>query len=157
PGRAAAAGAVGVLLGLALFATGLIGRWGAGWLVYAAQGGLLGAYLYYRRAFPIAAPADAAVLTLFGYLDLGLAAVMHRVGLQRFARPTRTFALALPVLPLALGLFEAGLGGMRLFFLFTAATFYGIACLSMRWRPLGYASAVLYNAFLWLLWTRIGW
>ena len=27
----------------------------------------------------------------------------------------------------------------------------------MGWRTLGYASAVLYNAFLWLLWGRLGW
>jgi tetratricopeptide (TPR) repeat protein len=157
PGRVAALGAVGALFGLALFAVGLIARWGAGWLVYAAQGSLLGGYLYYRWAFPLPAPTDAALLTLFGYLDLGLAEVMHRVGLQRFARPTRHFSLALPVLPLALGFFDGGLGGMRLFVLFTAATFYGIACLTMQWRSLGYASAVLYNAFLWLLWGRIGW
>ncbi len=157
PGHRAAIGAVAVLCGLALFAIGLLVRWGDEWLVYAAQGNILGAYLYFRWAFPIPAPADALVLTLFGYLDLGLAEVMHRVGLERFARPTRYFAIAMPVLPLALGIFDSRLEGMRLFFLFTAAAFYGIACLTLRWKSLGYASAVFTNAFLWLLWGRIGW
>ena len=38
-----------------------------------------------------------------------------------------------------------------------AATFYGIACGQLRWNLLGYTAAVLYNAALWLLWSRIGW
>ncbi len=125
-------------------------------LVYVAQGAILAGYLDFRHAFGLGHDADALVLTLFGYLDLGLAEVMHRVGLSRFARPTRYFSLALPVIPLALGLIDEGLNGVRLFYLFTAATFYGIAGVSMRWKPLGYAAAVLYNAFLWLLWSRIG-
>ena len=157
PGARGALAAVGVLFGVALLAIGLIARWGEGWLVYASQGSILGGYLYYRHAFPLPAATDAAVLTLFGYLDLGLSEVMHRVGLGRFARPTRYFSLALPVLPLALGLIDGGLGGMRLFYLFTAATFYGVAGLTMQWRPLGYAAAIFYNAFLWLLWSQIGW
>lgn len=158
PGRTAELAGVGVMFGLALFLVGLIVRWGAEWLVYASQSALLGGYLYYRWAFPLPATTDAVILTAFGYLDLGLAEVMHRVGLSRFARPTRFFSLALPVLPLALALGEGGsLGEARLFVLFAAATFYGIACYAMSWKPLGYTAAVLYNAFLWLLWGRIGW
>lgn len=157
PGRAAALTAVAVLFGLCLFGIGLIVRWALDWLVYASQSALLAGYLYYRWAFPLPAQTDALVLTLFGYLDLGLAEGMYRVGLARFARPTRLFSLALPVLPLALTVGEGGLGGMRLFVLFSAATFYGVAGLSMRWKSLGYAAAVLYNGFLWLLWARFGW
>ena len=147
PGRYAAVAAVGVLFGLALLAIGLIVRWGEEWLVYAAQGSLLGGYLYYRHAFPLPAAADAAVLTLFGYLDLGLAEVLHRVGLGRFARPTRYFSLALPVLPLALGLYRGGprrVAAVRP--VHARRRFTAIAGQTMRWRSLGYAAAVLYNA-----------
>jgi hypothetical protein len=154
--RAAAAG-VAVLAGLTLIAVGLLRRWGAAWLVYAAQSALLGSYLYYRWAFPLPAGADAAVLTLFGYLDFGLAEAMHRVGLGRYAGPTRRFALAVPLVPLALAFWGGPLGGSKLFLLFAAATFYGVACARLQSRPVGYAAAVLYNAALWLLWSQVGW
>ncbi len=157
PSPWAAVLAVVVLCGLALFVIGLIVRWGDEWLVYPAQALILGGYLYYRWAFAISPEGDAAVLTLFGGLNLGIAEAMHRVGLERFARPARAFSLALPLLPLGLGLAEHELGEMRLFFLFSAATFYAIAALSMQRRPLGYASAAFYDAFLWMFWSRIGW
>jgi len=149
--------AVGVTSGLALFAVGLIVRWGAEWLVYLAHAALLGSYLYYRWAFPVGASGDVAVLTLLGYLDFGLAEAMHRAGLEKFSKPTRLFSLILPVLHLALWVVDGVQGPSRLFVLFTAATFYGVAGYTMRWRSLGYAAAVLYNAFLWLLWARVGW
>jgi hypothetical protein len=157
PGRQAEATAVAVLFGVGLFGIGLILRWGSEWLVYATQAALLGAYLYYRWAFPIPATADAIVLTLFGYLNLGLAEVLHRIGLSRFARPTRYAALAAPLLPIALVLGGGTLGEARLLVLFAAATLYGTACYSMQWKSLGYAAAVLYNVFLWFLWGRFGW
>src|SRR5262249_4548102 len=103
------------------------------------------------------AAADAVVLSLLGYVDLALAEVLHRLGLARFARPTRYVALALPLLPLALTVGGGGLAGQRLFVLFAAATLYGGACVVMDWKALGYPAAVLYNVFLWLLWWRFGW
>jgi hypothetical protein len=39
----------------------------------------------------------------------------------------------------------------------TAGTFYTIACGQLRWKSLGYAAAVLYNAGLWVLWGQLGW
>jgi hypothetical protein len=148
---------VGVLAALTVMAVGLLRRWGAAWLVYAAQAALLGSYLYYRWAFPIPAAADAVVLTLFGYLDFGLAEAMHRVGLGRFAGPTRRFAMAVPLVPLVLAFWGGPLGEAKLFLLFAAATFYGVACARLQSRPVGYAAAVLYNAALWVLWSQIGW
>ncbi len=61
---------------------------------------------------------------------------------------------ALPLLQLAWG---RGLDDVSLFYLLSAATFYGIACGQFRWKALGYAAAVFFNAALWLLWSRLGW
>ena len=146
-----------MLFGLSVFAIGLIVRWSSEWLVYASQTALVGAYLYFRWAFTVPTTFDAVVLTLFGFVDLGLAEVMHRVGLSKFARPTQHLSLVLPLLPVVLAVDDGELSQMRLFVLFTVASFYGVAGYSMRWKSLGYAAAMFYNAFLWLLWGRIGW
>jgi len=88
--------------------------------------------------------------------------VMERVGLGLYAKPTKYASLLMPLLPIALsilGQWEHGgvrIDDIHLFILFSAATFYAIACYSIKWRWLGYSAAVLYNAFLWFLWTRIG-
>ena len=162
PDTAAAVTGVAVLFGLTLASVGLIARWRHEWLVYPAQSTLIGAYLYYRWAFPLPASADAVVLTLFGYTGLGLAEVMHRVGLGRYARPTMYAAFVMPLLPIGiaimgwLGTGQARLNDVHLFIVFAAAAFYSVACYTTRWRWLGYAAAVLYNAFLWYLWGRVG-
>ena len=157
PADRAAAGGVVVLIALAVVAVVLLRRWGSVWLVYASQGAGLGSYLYYRWAFPLPAATDAIVLTLFGYLDFGLAEAMHRVGLGRYAGPTRRFALAVPLIPLVLAFWGGPLAGSRLFLLFAAATFYGVACVRLQSKTVGYAAAVLYNAALWVLWSQFGW
>ncbi|MHC5537261.1 hypothetical protein ACYOEI_03375 [Singulisphaera rosea] len=46
---------------------------------------------------------------------------------------------------------------VNLFAFFATATFYGVAGYTQRWRSLGFASAVLFNALLWLFWSRVGW
>ncbi|MFO0907289.1 MAG: hypothetical protein U0794_02825 [Isosphaeraceae bacterium] len=153
--RAAIAG-VGILLGLTLTAIGLLLRWGANWLVTLAHAAILGAFLYYRWAFPMPAVADAGILTVLGYLDFGLAEVMHRVGLGRYAGPTRRFALVLPLLPLAIAWLGGPIQELTLFLLLAAASFYGVACVRLQSKPIAYASAVLFNAFLWFLWWRVG-
>lgn len=149
--------AVGELFGLALVAVGLFRRWGVTWLVHATQGLLVGAYLYYRWAFPIPSMTDALILTLFGYLSFGLAEAMHRIGWRASAKATGQSALVLPMLPLALLPFDQGLQGENLLIVFGAATFYGTACHRLQSRSIGYASALLFNAGLWLLWWRFGW
>ena len=63
----------------------------------------------------------------------------------------------LPGLPLLQLIGNRGLDEISLFHLLAAGTFYGIACGQLRWKSLGYAAAVLYNAALWVLWSRLGW
>ena len=147
---------VGVLLALVLLQILMAPRWRAEWLVYTAQVTLLAAYFNYRTAFTISAAADAALLTLCGYLDLGIAEVMQRLKLKLYARPTLYFSLVMPLIPLALASRDLKFDDVDLFYLFTAATFYGVACYKMQWKTLGYAAAVLYNAFLWILWSQVG-
>ena len=52
------------------------------------------------------------------------------------------------------------IGGTKevgLFHLVAAATFYSVACGQLRWKSLGYAAGVFYNAALWVLWSIFGW
>ncbi|MDR3637438.1 MAG: tetratricopeptide repeat protein [Isosphaeraceae bacterium] len=147
---------VGILMALSVFALALSARWRAEWLVYAAQGLMLAAYCAYRTAFGLTPSTDAAVLTLFGYLDLAAAEVMQRLRLNLYARPTLYFALVMPLVPLGTALADGRLDDLNLLFVFTAATFYGVACYRMQWKTLGYAAAVLYNVFLWIFWARAG-
>jgi tetratricopeptide (TPR) repeat protein len=149
--------AVSVLTGAALFEILLVPRWQAEWLVYAAQMMLVGAYVVYRFAYPQPIVTDALVLTLLGYLDLAAAEVLDRLRLRMYARPTRYFSLILPILPLVELVGSNGLDDVSLFHLLAAATFYGVACGQLRWKSLGYTAAVLYNAALWLHWSRVGW
>jgi hypothetical protein len=157
PGSAASWGAIGTLAGVALLGLGLIVRWGVAWLVYPSQAAVVGCYLYYRWIFPLPASTDAAVLTALGYLDFGLAEVIDRLGLARYAWPMRWFSLALPFLPLVLLVREVRSDDLQLFVLFTVATFYGVAGASLQWKGLGYTAGLFYNSFLWVLWGRFGW
>ncbi len=149
---------VGVLLASALLHVALVVRWRVEWPVYLAQVLMVGAYFVFRRAFPLASAADAAVLTLLGYLDMAIAEVLARFDRAgHFVRPTRYASLVMPLLPL-LELVHAGwLDDVSLFYLAAAATFYATACGRLRWKWLGYAAAVFANAMLWLLWSRVGW
>ena len=148
---------VGVILGAAFLQILLVPRWQAEWLVYVAQTVMLAAYVDYRLAFPQPIAFDAIVLTLLGYLDLGIAEVLERFDLETYARPARFFSLMVPSLPLLQFLFGGRIDEIGLFHLMAAGTFYGIACGRLRWKTLGYAAAVLYNAALWVLWSRLGW
>ncbi|MFI5459899.1 MAG: tetratricopeptide repeat protein [Isosphaerales bacterium] len=148
---------VGVLMGAALLQVLLVPRWQAEWLIYLAQAVMLAAYVDYRMAFSQPIVFDVVVLTLLGYLDLGIAEVLERLELKIYARPARYFSVVLPILPILQLVWNGGLDEVRLFHLFAAATFYAIACAQVRWKSLGYAAAVLYNAALWVLWSRFGW
>jgi hypothetical protein len=148
---------VGVILGAALLHILLVPRWRAEWLVYLAQAVMLSAYVDFRLAFPQSIAFDAIVFTLLGYLDLGIAEALERLHLKIYARPARFFSLVLPSLPLLQLIGSGGLDEVRLFYLLASGTFYGIACGQLRWKSLGYAAAVLYNAALWVLWSDLGW
>lgn len=148
---------VGLLMANGAFDVLVARRWNASWLVYLAQGTLLGAYFTYRRYFPVSVSTDAAVLTLLGYLDLGLAEVMQRFRMNLYARPTLYVSLLLPLLPPAMAIANGQLDELSLFLMFTTAAFYGVACYTRQWKSLGYAAAVLLNAILWIAWSRVGW
>ncbi len=139
-------GGVGVLLGSALLQILLVPRWQAEWLVYLAQAVMVGAYIDFRMAYELPHTTDAIILTLLGYLDLGIAEVLERLHSKIYARPARYFSLILPVLPLLQLFWSGGLDEVHLFHLFAAATFYGVACAQFQWKSLGYAAAVIYNA-----------
>jgi len=156
PGWVTAAG-VAVLMGAALLQILLVPRWQLEWLVYLAQATMLGAYVLYRWAFPQPIATDALVLTLLGYLDLGIAEVLERLRLKAYVRPTRHFSLVLPILPLLQLVWIGGLDRVSVFYLLAAATFYSVACGQLRWKSLGYAAGVFYNAALWVLWGDLGW
>jgi hypothetical protein len=147
----------GVLFAVAYFLIGLAPRWEVDWPIYAGQAAMLGAYFVYRSAFPRPVANDAALLTLFGYLDFGISEALHQLRLKRYVRPVRYFSLAMPLLPLVLVARTGWLDDQNLFVLFGVATFYAVACFRMEWKTLGYASAVLYNAALWVVWARAGW
>jgi hypothetical protein len=148
---------VGSLLAVALFFVLLVPRWQAEWLVYLAQAALLGAYVDLRLAHPLPVASDAAVLTLFAFIDMGIAEVLDRLHLPIYARPTRFTSLVLPVLPLLQLIGTRGVGEVTVFHLVSAATFYAVACGTLRWKTLAYAAGVLYNAALWVLWGQMGW
>ena len=147
----------GVLFAVAFFMIGLARGWDVDWPVYAGQAAMLGAYLVYRAAFPRPIANEASLLTLFAYLDFGLSEALHQLRLNRYVRPVRFFSLAMPLLPLLWMSRTGRLDDQDLFVLFGVATFYAVACFRMEWKTLGYASAVFYNAVLWVVWARAGW
>jgi hypothetical protein len=161
-GRASAAwvtfAGVGVLFAAALLQIAMVPRWRVEWPVYVAQGLMVGAYVQFRLAFPMSNAADAAVLTLLGYLDMGIAEALERLDRAGYyTRPTRYASLVLPLLPLLQLVGAETRNDISLFYLAAAATFYATACGRLRWKSLGYAAAVFANAALWLLWSDMGW
>ncbi len=151
------AGGVGLLMAAAAFLVMLVPRWKQQWLVYLAQAMIVAAYVDFRMAYRWPIAADAAVLTLLGYLDLGLAELLDRWKQTMYARPVRFTSLVIPVLPLLQLLWIGGTNEVALFHLVAAATFYSVACGQLRWKSLGYAAGVFYNAALWVLWSIFGW
>jgi tetratricopeptide (TPR) repeat protein len=148
---------VGVILAAAVLHIALFPRWKSEWLAYLAQGLMVAAYVDFRFAYPLPTAGDAAILTLLGYLDLGIAEVLQRLPAAPLARPARHFSLVLPLLPLFQLLWTGWREDVSLFYLATAATFYSIARAQLRWKSLGYAAAVFCNAALWVTWSRLGW
>jgi hypothetical protein len=157
------AGSSPVLLGLAalgslaVFFLLLAWRWQAEWIVYGAEAAFVGVCLYYRAAHPLPDAVDAMLLVLLCFFEFGVSQALERWSLNLYARPTVYFSLLAPLLPLLLSLRRGRFDEVDLLILFSTATFYGVACLEKHWKSLGYASAVLYNAFLWLGWSHVGW
>ena len=99
---------------------------------------------------------DASAMLILAGIDLGVAEVAGR-GRRLFALPALVAGLALPLVSVGLALRGGLIGDESLFVLFAAGTFYAATCGRLRWKGLGYAAAVLYNAALWVLWARFGW
>jgi tetratricopeptide (TPR) repeat protein len=127
------------------------------WPVYGAQVLLLGSYAYYRAANPVPTEVDALVVVFLGYLDFAFAELMQRLRLRLYTRPMLNGSLVLPVLPLFLAIWGPARAEAGLRILFLAATFYALACTLLGRKRLGYVAALLYNAFLWVLWAHAGW
>jgi tetratricopeptide (TPR) repeat protein len=151
------AAGVAVLMAVAVLLVLLVPRWQGEWLVYLAHAMILAAYVDFRMCYRWPIAADAAVLTLLGYIDLGLAEVLDRHDRRLYVRPARFTSLVLAVLPLLQLARVGATNDVTLFHLLAAATFYSVACGQLRWKWLGYAAGVFYNAALWVLWSIFGW
>jgi tetratricopeptide (TPR) repeat protein len=127
------------------------------WPVYVAQLLLLGCYFKARAVLAPSGVADAVVLSLLGYLDLGLSELMARLRLAHYARPTFRFAMVLPLIPVVQGIWAGRWDGVDLFVLLATAMFYALTSARLRSKTPAYASAVFFNAFLWLAWYQLGW
>ncbi len=145
------------LFALAVFFGLVTLRKGIEWPVYLAQGLMLAAYFRAREVITPSGTTDAVVLSTLCYLDLGLSELMTRLRLSTYARPTLRFALVLPLLPLIGSAWDHHGDDVDLFVLFSTSAFYALASLKLRTRTPAYAAAVLFNAFLWLAWSLLGW
>ena len=149
---------VAVLMGAALLQILLVPRWQAEWLVYLAQTTMLAAYVRFTVAFPHADRHRRGDPDLLWAISIWVSPKSSSGSISKiYVRPTRYFSLVLPVLPLLQLIGIGGIDEVSLFYLLAAATFYGVACGQLRWKSLGYAAGVFYNAALWVLWSQLGW
>jgi len=147
---------VGVMAGVASLGVVLATRWASMAMAFGAQGAILLGFAAFRSGYPISPMGDAAAMLILAGIDLGVAEVAGR-GRRAFALPALATGLALPLISVGLSLRGGPIGDQPMFVLFAAGTFYAATCGRLRWRGLGYAAAVLYNAALWMLWARFGW
>ena len=122
------ASGVGLVIAAAALLVLFVPRWQQQGLVYLAQAVIVAAYVDFRMAYPWPIAADAVVLTLLGYLDLGLAELLERQKHARYAQSVRYSSLVLPVLPLLQLIWVGGTKEVVLFHLLAVATFYSVAC-----------------------------
>ena len=132
------AAGIGSLMAVALWLLVLVPRWQREWLVYLSQAALVGAYVLYRLAHPLDLSSDSAILTLFAFIDLGIAEVLDRLRLPIYARPTRYASLVLPVLPLVHIVGTRGMGDLTVFHLVSPrGPFTPWLAGRSRWKTLG--------------------
>jgi hypothetical protein len=147
---------VGVMGAVGSLCVVLASRWASMTMAFAAQASILLGFAAFRSGFAMSPMGDASAMLILAGIDLGVAEVAGR-GRRLFAMPALVAALALPILSVGLTLRRGVIGEESMFFLFAAGTFYAATCGRLRWKGLGYAAAVLYNAALWVLWSRFGW
>jgi hypothetical protein len=147
-----------VLFALAAFFASVAWRWLAEWPAYVAQGFLLACYFQSRPLLALSPDFDAVILSTLAYLDLGISELMTRLRWRPFARSTLRFAMVLPLVPILQGVWQGQWDDrFNLFVLLATAGFYALASVRLRSKTPAYASAVFFNAFLWLTWYRLGW
>ncbi len=147
---------VGVMAAVGSMCVVLASRWSSLPMAFAAQGAILLAYAAFRSGFNLPPSGDSTAILILAGIDLGIAEIAGR-GRRLFALPALATGLFLPLISVALSFRNGWIGDEPLFVLFAAGTFYAATCGRMRWKMLGYASAVLYNAALWVMWSRFGW
>ena len=108
-------------------------------------------------AYPLPIASDAVILTLLGYLDLGIAEVIERLQRQDLRPPHPIFRAGAtdPAIPPAH--LDRRIDRGQTVPSVCRGTFYGVACAQFQWKSLGYAAGVIYNAGIWVLWSRMGW
>jgi tetratricopeptide (TPR) repeat protein len=148
---------VGVMFATASLCVLMASRLGSIPLAFLAQAAIVFGYVAFRSAFALPAEGDSTAMLILAGVDLGIAEVAGRARRRLFALPALATALALPLVSVGLALRHGVIGDESLFILFAAATFYAASCGRMRWKSLGYGAALLYNAALWVLWSRFGW
>ena len=132
-------------------------RWSSLPMAFAAQAAILLGYGAYRSGFSPPPLGDASALLILAGIELGVAEVVNQGRPRLFAFPALATGLAVPLVSVLLSLRGGWLRDEPLFVLFAAGTLYAATCGRMRWKSLGYAAAVLYNAALWVFWARAGW
>ena len=148
---------VGVMFAVGSLCVVLASRWSSIPLAFAAQVSLLLGYAAFRSGFALPPSADSTAMLILAGIDLGIAEVAGRGRRRLFALPAFATGLALPLISVGLALRHGVLGEETLFVLFAAGTFFAATGARMQRKALGFASAVLYNASLWVLWSRFGW
>ena len=148
---------VATLLSLSLFYGLLARRWRSEWLVYLAEVSFSGSYYLYRSFHPFTPGVDATLLLLFSFLHFAMSETFERLGWHYYSRPMLYFSMLLTLTTLLLALVRGRLDDVSLSIVFSAGSFYALVSYRKRWKRLAYAAAVLYNAFLWLAWQRVGW
>jgi hypothetical protein len=148
---------LGVMFAVSSMCVVLAMSWQSMPLAFAAQAAILLGYAAFRSGFNVPQSTDSAALLILAGIELGVAEIAGRGRQRLFALPALVAGLALPLLSVGLSLRNGLIGDESLLILFAAGTFYAAVCGRMRWKSLGYAAAVLYNAALWVLWSRLGW
>lgn len=148
---------VATLAMLAVFYTLLASRWQSELLCYFAQCCFAGAYFYYRAIHPLSAGADALVLVLFCFLEFGMSEFLEQLNLSLYVRPALYFSLIMGLVALVVSLGRGRLDDLSMTVIASTGTFYAFVSYRKGWKAAGYAAAVLYNGFLWVAWTRLGW
>jgi hypothetical protein len=148
---------VGILWAVASLCVILAARWSSMPMAFAAQAVILLGYAAYRAGFAVTPMGDSSAMLVLAGIDLGIAEVAGRARRRVFALPALSAGLVLPLIAVMLALGSGRIGEEPLFVLFASGTFYAATCVRLRWKMLGYAAAVLYNAALWVLWARFGW